>query len=69
MSEEETQDLTPSQVREIENGLFNMTITLVQTLTSLVGGEKARAYVIAYLKRLINGLEMADNDQGEATDD
>lgn len=71
MSTEDAQDntATPSQIREIENGIFNMVITLVQTLSQYNDPQKSREYVIQYLERLSAGLKMAGQKEGESTDD
>lgn len=71
MSNEQAQDdtATPSQVREIENGIFNMVITLVQTLSQYNDPQKSREYVIQYLERLSTGLKMAGENEGEPTND
>ncbi len=74
MSDQEAQETqesnaTPSQIRDIENGIFNMVITLVQTLSQANPPEKSRAYVIRYLERLSAGLNMAGEEEGESTDD
>lgn len=70
-TEEEKQEeqVTPSQIHDIENGIFNMVITLVQTLSQANDPEKSRQYVIHYLNRLSAGLKMAGKNEGEATDD
>lgn len=68
MTEEEKNEeesTVPSQIRDIENGIFNMVITLCRHLETKMESDAARRYVASYLDRLAQGLHQVDNpDEG-----
>lgn len=66
---EESPKGTPSQIHDLENGIFNMVITLTQTLSLNNDPQTARAYVIHYLERLSAGLQMAGEESGDEQHD
>jgi len=67
--EESNTSGTPSEIHELETGIFNLVITLTQLLSQNNNHKQARAYVIRYLERLSAGLRLADEQQGEQQDD
>lgn len=44
-------------VKEIEDGILNMVITLVQVLEPYTGKDHARTHVIDYLEKIQSGIE------------
>jgi len=57
----------PSGVRELENGIFNMTVTLVQHLQTEYPQKVAREYVATYLDRLSHELRQYEENNQEMT--
>lgn len=51
------------QVKEFENGIFNLAVALVQNLSQTYQPEAARLYVVAYLERLAEGLKSIPNEK------
>lgn len=66
MQEElQTESEAPPQVREIENGIFNMVITLCQHISVSHPPEVAREYVATYLDRIADGLRQLPENTPE----
>lgn len=60
-----------STTRDLENGIFNMVVTLTKQLSYLTPPDVARNYVASYLLRLAEGLKSVDsnnNDEGQTND-
>lgn len=64
MAENEQQDRNAA-IRELENGIFNMVVTLTKTIQKYSSSDTAKTYVIHYLERLIEGLKMSQDQSGE----
>ena len=57
------------QVKEYENGIFNLAVALVQHLSQTYEAQAARLYAAAYLERLADGLKSIPNDKKENTNE
>jgi hypothetical protein len=64
MTEQHEQDKSAA-IRELENGIFNMVVTLTRTVQRYSSSETAKTYVIHYLERLIEGLKMTQDQSGD----
>lgn len=47
---------------EIENGIFNMIISLCQNKSQIIGMDMAKDQVANWLERIINGLRSEDTE-------
>lgn len=56
------------QVKEYENGIFNLAVALVQHLAQQYKPEASRLYVAAYLERLADGLKSIPNEKEETNE-
>lgn len=52
---------------EIENGIFNMIVSLCQHKSQTVGMEQAKDDVANWLERIVSGLREEDPDQSVPT--
>lgn len=68
MSEKEEEVATPSQIRDLENGIFNLSVTLAQTLSATGNKHEARLYVASYLERIATALKDMQETTGESND-
>lgn len=59
MAEEEVKI---SHVKEVEDGILTLVITLIQMLEHVVGKEHARKHALDYLDRIHNGIQQSQED-------
>lgn len=57
------EDVKVSHVKEIEDGILTLVITLIQMLEPVVGKEHARKHALDYLDRIHSGIKQSQEEE------